>query len=232
VRENGVIRVKQRIWEIDFARGIAIMLMVGFHLVVDLREFYQYPVNYMSGAWFLIGKSSAILFLLLAGISSAISEDQLRRGCVILGWGLVITVVTYLYNPHIYIRFGILHLIGSCLLIHAWIKQLSVRNLFLFATIFVGLGGIVDTASDASGLLIPLGISPAQFATLDYYPLFPWGGIFFWGVVLGRQYYACGKRLLTHPPAANPITYMGRHSLMIYLIHQPILLMLLYLLQP
>jgi uncharacterized membrane protein len=218
-----------RIWEIDFFRGLAIILMILFHLVVDLKDFYSYPLEYLAGFWYIEGKFSAILFIILCGISSTLSNNSTHHGIVICMWSIALTTVTYLYNPDFYIHFGILHFLGISLLSASQARQLpTIRALLLsFISILVGL--VFDERFISSPYLFPLGLQTNTFSSLDYYPLFPWYGIFLMGIIAGKKLYPTKKSLLSFDSLSS-ITWLGHHSLAIYLIHQPILLACLHLL--
>jgi uncharacterized membrane protein len=223
-----VVDTPDRIWEIDFLRGIAIILMIMFHLVVDITEFYGYHLNYLSGFWYYEGKVAAILFILLAGTSTVFSKNNTRRGLIVLGWGLMLTVITYLFESTTYIRFGILHFLGCCLLLYRFIYSLDNRWIIILAFLTIALEDIAAKISVTSEWLTPLGITPAIFISLDYYPLIPWASVFLLGVLMGRALYVQPRSVLPMMPRTNVITYLGRHSLFIYLLHQPILLASLY----
>ncbi len=218
-----------RIWEIDFLRGVAVLLMVTFHFVVDLRDFYGVPLDYRQGLWFLLGKMSACLFILLAGISIRFSRSPLRHGLKVLVWGMAISIVTYFYDPVIYIRFGILHLLGVSLLLSAFLSRFTNLTLMFFAVSSMLLGNFWQgTAGLRSPWFIPFGYPPISFATLDYYPLFPWLGVFVLGMVLGRKLYPKQISRLPENLPHTPLNRCGRNALAIYLLHQPILLLLLF----
>lgn len=220
-----------RIVEIDCFRGIAIILMIIFHLVFDLAYFYNWSIDYLQGFWYYQGKSSAILFMFVSGISSTLSRRPIKRGLSVFGAGMLITVVTYLYNPAMYIQFGILHLLGLGMLLAPWIKKLSSPLLVLTGTTLLALGNWCVNLTSESLWLLPLGIKPADFASLDYYPLFPWLGVILYGMAAGKLLYAGKQPLLPAVGLSSKIlSYLGRHSLLIYLIHQPILLTILFLL--
>lgn len=215
-----------RIWEIDFLRGLAIILMVLFHLIVDLRDFFGYAIEYLTGFWFYVGKLSAIMFISTAGISATLSRNTLKHGLQIFLWGMVLTVITYFYNPLTYIRFGILHLLGFSIVSYHLIAWLRPVRLFVAALMLMIIGCLLVPLPTTSPYLFPLGFVTATFASLDYYPIVPWYGVFLLGVAVGKVVYSM-KKSRFHRPFFTPISRLGQHSLMIYLVHQPILLVML-----
>lgn len=222
--------MQNRIWEIDFLRGMAILLMAVFHLAVDLRDFYGVPLDYFHGFWYVEGKLSAVMFMLLAGISTIFGRNILRHGVKIFCWGMVLTFVTYIYDPGTYIRFGILHLLGASLVLVYFMRRLSVIALCILAVIILGLGNVFIYQTAAAAYLFPFGLTTAEFVSMDYYPLLPWYGVFLCGTVAGRLLYRERRSLLKKPWHFEGLEEMGRHSLLIYLIHQPLLLAGLFLL--
>lgn len=224
------MNIHHRVWEIDFLRGIAIILMIFFHLIVDLTDFYGYQFSYLSGFWYYEGKLTAMLFIVLAGVSSGLSSNNFRRGLMIFGWGMVLTAITYAYNPSTYIRFGILHLLGISMIAYHYLSPKRPVWLWLLALAFLGLGQVLETLSTQSSMFIPFGITPSDFASLDYYPILPWTGVFLIGTLFGRSIYKHPKSIFQVPPRHGFINYLGRHALLIYLLHQPLLLAGLYVL--
>lgn len=218
----------QRIWEIDFARGLAILLMILFHVIVDLKDFYSSPIEYLSGFWYFEGKLSAILFIFLAGISCVLSRRTTSHGLQVFFWGLALTGITYCYNSAIFIRFGILHLIGVSILSYRLLARLSSVELVALSLLAIVAGNEVSDVVISTSYLLPLGFTPTGFQSMDYYPLLPWYGVFMLGVLAGRIFYANQNSLLPTPLHPTMINTLGRHSLLIYLIHQPILLAILY----
>ena len=106
-----------RFWEVDALRGLAIIGMIVYHLIWDL-DFFGYNVS-VSGLD-VFQKVVAGTFILLVGVSLALSyarkarswDYYFKRGLMVFGWGMVITVVTKLVLEGSYVRFGVLHLIG------------------------------------------------------------------------------------------------------------------------
>jgi uncharacterized membrane protein len=139
-----------RFWEVDLLRGVAIVLMVLYHLVFDLNYFAVYEVEISSGFWLAVARLTASLFLLLVGLSLTLShsrarllgqEDRfrlrlLKRSAWILGLALGVTLVTCLFIGKGFIVFGVLHLIGLSLLLAYPVLRLKRAN-FIFGLLFV-----------------------------------------------------------------------------------------------
>ncbi len=179
----------RRIWEIDFLRAIAIILMVIFHIVYDLNEFLGIEADYLSGFWYWEGKTSALMFIFLAGISSGFSKNTVKRGIKILIFAMVITLVTYIFFREQYIRFGILHLLGTSMVLFPLLKKMNNVLLFISA-VFIALTSISikSTLVDTS-LLLPFGVMYRGFVTLDYYPISPYLSVFILGILAYKMYY-------------------------------------------
>ncbi|MEK7217937.1 MAG: heparan-alpha-glucosaminide N-acetyltransferase domain-containing protein, partial [Patescibacteria group bacterium] len=116
-----------RYLELDLLRTIAIVMMVIYHAAFDLSFFFELPLNALSGGWFLLQRMTANLFLLLVGVSFAVSYGRMeargasrreilmkyaRRGAFVFLCGMLVTAVTAYVVPDAYVRFGVLHLIG------------------------------------------------------------------------------------------------------------------------
>jgi uncharacterized membrane protein len=238
--------------EIDAARGVAILMMILFHTLFDLSFFHVYPVDVATGFWRYFAFATASLFLFIVGISLTISHAReaerlagnpkrqyriavkyLKRGTGILTCGLLVTFATWLYLREGFVIWGILHLIGVSIILAPFFFRFRRYNL-LIGAICIGTG-IVLVAAGVTGpaWLLWLGIHPSSFTSVDYTPLLPWGGIVLIGMGAGEQLYPKGKRsfAVPHLPAfiVAPLALLGRHSLAIYLLHQPVLLLLLQL---
>ena len=146
-------------------------------------------------------------------------------------WGLVITGVTVCFLPNP-VFFGILHLIGAATLLsipllpHPWLAG-SLGFLILIAAYSL------PTLNLPSPWLLPLGIATLPFSMADYYPLVPWLGVVYLGIYLGSLAYPRGTRQRGARPQPNSpiisgLILLGRNSLRIYLLHQPLLLAATY----
>lgn len=201
--------------------------MIIYHLVYDLDQWTTFAIDIKTPFWFSVGKTAALLFIFLSGLSSGFSKHPVKNGLRVLFFGMIITLVTYIAFPDQYIRFGILHFLGVMMLLTPLIQKLPnvVLMLGVILTIAGGstlMGQVVDTP-----LLLPLGLMYPGFSTMDYYPLLPYSGVTLLGTLCYRYYFAGHKEVKKQQKraAASPlITWVSRHSLWIYLIHQPILL--------
>lgn len=232
-------RLASRLWEIDAARGVAVVAMILFHLMWDLQYLGFSRLDVFSTPWQVFARSIGTTFTFLLGVSlwlmaTRLAPHQLRRytarrSITLIGLGLLITVSTRLFAGDAYVRFGILHLLGSMLVL-----SLPFVGAPLWVTLNTGiamivLGTYLSTLTAPFPWLISLGVTQEGAAMVDYYPLLPWGGAALLGIACGRVYYPRGRRRVTLPNLAavapvRALCFLGRHSLPIYLLHQPILL--------
>ncbi|KAF1074665.1 DUF1624 domain-containing protein [Methanogenium sp. MK-MG] len=237
-------RHRARFWEIDTARGIAIMMMVTYHMIYDLVYFGVADIAVTSGFWRAFALTCACTFVFLVGLSLHISRERamqrgvegralvrkyLMRGLFILALGCGITVVTWYVIGGGYILFGILHLIGLSICLAPLFFSLQRKN--LIAGVIVLALGLVMTGTGGPIWLAWLGIHPAGFYSVDYEPLIPWFGLVLLGLGTGAYLYPKGRplRRITQPcpPVTDLLAAAGRHSLLIYIIHQPVLILLM-----
>ena len=238
-----------RFWEIDFLRGCAVITMVIYHLLYNLWSFGSLNINLYQGFWHYFQVATASTFLILAGVSLTLSYNRiiqkgqkpsftryLKRGLWILGWGMVITVFTYFTLGDGYVRFGVLHCIGVSTILGYFFHGLQNDIITLIASVLcLVLGSILSSQTFSFSFLLFLGFMPHYFYTMDYFPLFPWWGAVLLGIFLGKQLYPGYKRIFSLPdwsrvPLIQAVSFLGRHSLTIYILHQPIIIAILFLL--
>jgi uncharacterized membrane protein len=225
---NRVAFKRERIGELDFLRGLALLAMVYFHCVFDLKALYNIDVNIHSGPNFYIGKFSAILFIFISGISCLLSRNIIKRGIKVLLCAMCITVITYIFDAELIISFGILHFLGTCMIISPVLKKLNQYILILTgaAALFTGVY-LIPKISVSYNLLFAFGITNGNFKSSDYYPLFPWLGVFLLGMAVGKMIYKNKRSILGINIGKNPINLLGRHTLVIYMVHQPLIIAIL-----
>ena len=227
---------------LDELRGFCLLLMLLYHAAYDLITYCQIPIPLYTHPLLqnFLQPLFAGLFLLLSGCCCLRSRHPFRRGVLALGCGLLATAATLLAQIGLPDWFGILHLIGCMKLLCALLRR-PLRRLpplpsaiacllffFLFYQLPYGrLGcGPVTLPLPAwlyqSPCLFPLGLPGPGFASADYFPLLPWGFLFLLGVFLGEELGPAPPAGLLHPHFP-PLAWLGRHSLAIYLLHQPVL---------
>jgi uncharacterized membrane protein len=237
----------RRLWEIDTVRGIAVILMICYHFIFDLSYFGAYSGYMLSTPWQLFARSIGSTFIFVLGVSLTLRYNHLKprldqkqlflkflmRGAKIFAWGMVVTVVTYFLLGYGFVVFGILHLLGlATILAYPFLRS---RWASLVAGIVVIGGGIyIARILSPSPWLLWLGVRQLGRYMVDYYPLFPWFGITLLGVFVGLTLYPDGAPRFELPDLSQKapirgLTFLGRRSLLIYLIHQPILLAILFL---
>jgi uncharacterized membrane protein len=237
-----------RYWEIDALRGTAVVMMVVFHTVFSLSYLGVSTVDVIHGFWRLFALATATIFIAVAGVSLSVSSARageilgrggvalknLRRGMNIFLIGMGITLVSWFLIPDEFILFGVLHCIGLSIALSPLFLGLGRANLPLGAGIIL-LAPLIDAVTGPLALAW-LGIHPADFASLDYVPLVPWLGVFLVGMGLGALLYPGGERGFPartgERAGLGPVTLLGRHSLPIYLVHVPVILLILALLVP
>jgi uncharacterized membrane protein len=236
--EGGATPPRQRVGALDVARGLAVAAMVSYHFAWDLSELRLIGTEVTAEpGWRLYARAIAASFLLLAGIGLALAHPDrirprafVRRLATVTGAALIITGATLLIFPDSYIFFGILHAIALSSLLAlpftqapAWAAALAA-GLAGAAPLVLG-GGVFDTPA-----LAFLGLGSRAPITNDWVPVLPWIAFVFAGVALGKV----GRGWLTArtgPPGTRfgrALAWAGRHSLAIYLLHQPLLFGALY----
>lgn len=235
--------MKRRIWELDALRGICLLVMFAIHITYDLVVLYDVwdlsdpRLFNFSQDW------GGMPFLVLSGLCATLGSRPVRRGLLVFLCGMLCTLTTagmYWLNfsgKSIIIYFGVLHCLGCCMMLWPVFRKLPTWLLAVLgvAIIAVGLYLVRNVTVDFIWLT-PLGIPSHTFSSSDYFPLLPNLGYFFVGSVLGRTLYRNKTSLL---PNVNEniwilrfLRFFGKHSLLIYLLHQPILAGVIALLLP
>lgn len=231
----------RRIAIIDIARSMALLGMVLFHLVFDLAMFGLLPADTaQTGGWPLFSKLVAGSFLGLAGLSLYLAHrggvrlrPYLNRLARVTAAALLISVATWAAQPDFYVYFGILHSIAVSSVIGLAFLRAPVALTVAAAIVTFALPGLFDTWGLSVDWPASLGLAQHPQPSMDFEPVFPWLAPFLLGMALGRLGQRTGLWPALEAPVAEetPLTRLsawpGRHSLVIYLLHQPVLIGLL-----
>lgn len=226
---------KERIQVIDFIKGIDIVFMVLFNysVTLDYFELIPKPSNYLYQ--YILPISIASIFIFMSGVNSYISYEKHKekitrkyfiRGIKLLFFAALITLFSYVFVPQYTIFFGILHLFAvSSFLIPFFIKY---NKLNLIAGLSIILSGVYLWQQTFNfSYLFWLGFVPENLSTFDYFPLIPWFGVILLGVYYGRSIINKTANIRFKGQISSIFTFLGKHSLTVYLIHQPSLILLL-----
>jgi uncharacterized membrane protein len=244
----GYISTHKRFWEIDLVRTVAVIIMIVFDVLyvlgprgLDIQNTGVPGPPY--GPWWWIARVNASVFIFLAGVSLTISQARSSkkmsgfrlRGLQIFGWGMVITLLTWLILPDEYVIFGILHFFGIAFILAPFFLRFRYINLIVGAAL-MALGIYLLEQGVFVDFPWLLWLMPYSFGTLDYWPLLPWFGLFLVGMFAGTILYPQGNRRFHIPdfshPVASALTLPGRHPLVMYIAHWPILIGIMFALYP
>ena len=235
----------QRFIEIDIVRGLAIILMILGHIFWDLDYFGIMPIN--SGIYSILQSIVAPTFFLLVGMSLVVSKKKIEnmtlkdenkyykrlilRGIKILGLGMILTIISLFFIPEKPVFFGVLHCIGLSVILSA--PFLKYRKYNLLFVIIILLASLVVAEYNVENptifhLVVGLHQTNVWSYTVDYFPLLPWFTICLSGIIIGDFLYSGNKRKFRMPDLSKyrPVKifqWCGQHSLIIYLLHQPII---------
>lgn len=218
---------------IDALRGLSILLMVGYHLGIQLTQFMGAPQSLVQNPILsILQPVFGGLFILLSGMSCYFSRSNVKRGLKTLACAVLVSVVMGFSGFPVW--FGILHFLGCAILLYAalgkWLtKTLGKWQPLVYGVLFAGSFPFFPRYVSFTPLLMPLGLY-REWGN-DYFPLVPWFFLFLLGTWLG-QLTVAGKLPRWFYSFQMPILpWIGRHTLIIYLAHQPIILGALWLLQ-
>ncbi len=234
---------------LDTLRGFALINMLAYHTSYDLVMIFgmKWPFFYTEGAFYW-QQMICILFIFIAGCVASFSKHLLKRGLIVFGAAMLMTLVTYFVMPSQVIWFGVLHLLGISMIVTYFLQAFLNRIPKIPGMIVVFLLFVTTRYIDAgtlnffgyrylklpeiwyeSGRLFFFGFPNKSFFSADYFPILPWlflflTGYFAFGVLKNRK---DTKELYIRIPG---LSFIGQHTFVIYLLHQPIIYGILLLL--
>ncbi len=238
------MRTEKRYRALDGIRGAAAASMILYHAAWDAANLLNiYMPWFYSGAAYIWQQSICWTFILLSGFCWRLGSHRLRRALAVSGAGLLVTAATALFMPSNVIIFGILTLLGACMLLMLPLDRLFSRvdpviGLFLASAAFfitrninygtLGFENIIIAYLPRDALYKNtftafFGFPPYTFQSGDYFSLFPWIFLFTAGYFLYGIFNKTGAMNILRKGFSRPLEFAGRHALIIYLIHQPAL---------
>lgn len=239
-------RLSQRHPTADSLRGLALVSMVLYHSLWSAVYQRGLTLPWFTAMPGLIWQQSiAWSFILLAGYSFPLGRHPLNKGAILLLIALGITCVTLLVTPDFPIYFGVLHFLGLASLFTAWLRPLlqkisPVVGLLFCGLLFAGTYHVPEGYLGFQFLSLPLpqglyhsgftalwGLPPHGFRSADYFPLLPWFFLYLVGYFSAHRWSLAQLPVIPGLEAARPLLWAGSHSLVIYLVHQPLIQVIL-----
>lgn len=248
---------KERIWELDFIRGICVLLMIWDHFMFDIADIFgnawvmanpahngilEFAEKYESGMLREIFHPIIFdLFFLLCGISCNLSNNNLKRGMQALSLAFIITAVTSMFDMTI--RFGVLHMLAFSILIYHIISKVCVNDKRLISMVCLIAAVVIINVTnvysanppdkiDTDLAFIADYLGGAYYDSADYFPLLPNIAYVLLGASIGGLVYRERKTVLPFLDKYGwykPVNFFGTKALLIYVIHQPIIIFILSL---
>ena len=235
---------KKRYELLDTIRGMVLISMIVYHASWNFVYIYgvQWPWYHSQGAY-IWQQSICWIFILLSGFCFSLGKNPWKNGLIVIGSGFLVSLVTILVMPSNRVVFGVLTCIGSCILLLAGIKKWLDKVPCMAGMVVSFLMFIITKQINSGYLLFPLnyrlelpenwyhsyvstylGFPFRRFYSTDYFSILPWFFLFLTGYYLYRIFekYKLLKLSVFH--CGVPFfSYLGRHSLIVYLLHQPVI---------
>lgn len=238
---------RNRVGILDMLRGFSMIFVMTYHLLYDLIFFRGMEIPFFfSEAMDVIHNFFLIILFSVSGICAGFSKNVLKRGATLFLMGEALTIVTAAFAPNNLIVFGVLSCFGASMLIYGVISpvlkkipQLAVFAVFAALSVIFfnfhreeSLFFIFDSVKlnlpQDSAYLYPIGITARGFYSMDYFPLIPFGFIFLAGTGLSEIFAKKQLPEFFYKARIPVINFCGKYSLWIYIIHQPIFLLITY----
>lgn len=231
---------------LDELRGFMVLCMVFYHGFLTVYSFLELEFSWQLFEFFSPAEPLfAGGFIFLSGLMCGFSHSNIRRGLLACGLAAGVTVVTVLADrllgTEIAIYFGVLHLLGFSMLFCGLFDFVLKRipkwlGLFLNLALFVALFGVADNNYNLFGIqahipqswhetpgMFLLGITSENFYSADFFPLIPWLFLFVAGYYAVKTGFIQRFQKLFLPVRCKPLGFLGRHALIIYILHQPVI---------
>lgn len=206
---------------LDELRGLDLVSMMLYHACWDMMFLFGIWMDWYAGMPGRLWQQTICwVFILLSGFCAPFGRHMLRRGVTVFAAGALVTAVTLVFMPGERVIFGVLTFLGTAMLLTGVLEPLLKKVMPA-----VGLGGwklMLPQSLYANYFTAFFGFYPDWFYSADYFGLLPWLFLFWAGYYLHK---AVGRRRMEplRRPVCPALGWMGRHSLLLYLLHQPVI---------
>ena len=221
-----------RLLKIDALRGITLISMIAYHTMWDLVYLYGIRISWYDKTPGAVWQQSICwTFILLSGFSWSLGHHHLKRGLTVFISGALVTLATFLFMPDEVVWFGILTFIGTAMLLMIPIDRLlkstgSTVSYFLipvsFVLFLVTKNIYYSSFPGGNYLTAFLGFPFPGFFSTDYFPVIPWFFLYLTGYFISRALPDNARNILIKS-ICPPLEFIGRHTLIIYMLHQPVI---------
>lgn len=234
---------------LDDIRGITLISMIIYHAIWDMVYIYGFSIPwYQTKGAYIWQQSICWVFILLSGFCWPLGHKKWKRGTVVFLAGLLITVVTIVLMPADRVIFGVLTLLGSCMLLLIPFEKLlsicpTIIGSIISPTLFVIFRNVNDGYlgfEEWKLLAVPeclydniittyFGFQAENFYSTDYFSILPWIFLFLTGYFLNRLCLSHHWMDKFKRKGISALEWLGKHSLIIYMLHQPVIYLILQL---
>lgn len=240
---------RERIYIIDEVRGFAVICMVFYHTLYSLGFVFGSSLAVKIFNIFTpVEPAFAALFIFISGICTRLSRSNLKRGLMLLLIALMVNILTAVILPDFIIAFGILNLLSVCMIVYGLFGRQILKipcklGLALSVLIFAVTYGVrwgylglfkyplvkLPQVLYSTRFLFPLGLRGEEFFSTDYFPIFPWLFAFVGGAFFAEIFSQKNISQKLYEKHSTLLCYIGKHSLTVYLVHQPLIFAAAYL---
>lgn len=234
---------KIRYRKLDAIRGIALINMIAYHAIWDLVYLYGFQWNwYQSEIGYIWQQGICWTFIFLSGFCCSLGRNPIKRGLTVFLAGAVITAVTLVIMPENRVVFGVLTLIGSCMVI-AGVFERQLNRFRPLVGVLLSFGLFLLTRNVNGGWLgferfrlckvepklysnlvtTYFGFPMNDFYSTDYFSVVPWLFLFMAGYFLFQVLEKTKAAGMLEKSVCVPLEWLGRHSLPLYMLHQPVI---------
>lgn len=240
---NVEIKKHRRYELLDSFRGMVLISMIFFHACWDMVYIFGMKWDWYKGTGAYVWQQSICWsFILLSGFCWSLGKRHLRRGLLVFGAGAVISIVTIFLMPENRVVFGVLTLLGTCMLLMIPLERVlrripSLAGFAVMVLLFVGTKNVnrgylgfeewnffrLPRFLYRGGIMTFLGFPEPGFYSTDYFSLFPWLFLFLSGYYIYRMIEKKDFMEKYFSKGCGVLSFLGRHSLAVYMVHQPVI---------